>query len=383
MQVFKTFFKILRKNKHTMIIYIAIYIVLTLIMSSNGAESNTTNFSQVSLDIGVENRDKGELGSALVEYISRKNNIKDIPKEREALLDEMYYREIQYVLVIPEDFTEKFLAGEREEVIEGTVVPGNGTAFLAEMEIEEFLKTLGMYVDGGFEPARAAEQALLDMEQETQVEFLNQEDGKERPKASYYFQFIPYIFLCMMIMSLSIVLMKFNQKDVDARNKCSAMSFTKRNLQMVLGSIGVMLTEYGLFMILAWGMYPDYMESIQGFLSALNSLMYMLVCLSIAFLVSRLAKNDGELNMIANVLGLAFSFLGGAFVPMEIMNEGIKKVSKFFPSYWYTVSNEAIWKLESLADAGEIYRNILVTGAFGVAVIAAAMAFNRLKARTA
>ena len=67
MQVFKTFFKILRKNKHTMIIYIAIYIVLTLIMSSNGAENDTTNFSQVSLDIGVENRDKGELGSALVE----------------------------------------------------------------------------------------------------------------------------------------------------------------------------------------------------------------------------------------------------------------------------------------------------------------------------
>lgn len=383
MQVFKAFFKILNRNKMAMVIYIGIYMALTIVMSSSGASSDTSNFSQVSMEIGVDNQDKGELGNALVEYLSRENNIKDIPTEREELLDAMYYREMQYVLVIPENFTQNFLSGEREEALEGTVVPGNNTAFLAEMEINEFLKTLGMYVDGGFAPDKAAEQTLLDMQKESRVEFLNQENTGAKPAAYYYFQFIPYIFLCVMIVSLSAVLMAFNDKDMDARNKCSAMSFSKRNFQMILGSIGIMLLEYAFFMGVALVMYPDYMKSVNGMLSAWNALVYMLVCLSIAFFVGRLVQNYAELNMIANVIGLAFSFLGGTFVPLEIMSEGIKKVSGFVPSYWYTVANEAIWKVESLADAGDLYKNFLMTGAFAVAVFAAAMVVNRLKARTA
>lgn len=383
MQVFKAFFKILNRNKLAMVIYIGIYMALTIIMSGSGASSDTSDFSQVSMEIGVDNQDKGELGKALVEYLSKENNIKDIPKEREELLDAMYYREMQYVLVIPEDFTERFLAGEREEVLEGTVVPGNNTAFLAEMEVNEFLKTLGMYVDGGFAPDKAAEQALLDMQEEARVEFLSQENAREKPAAYYYFQYIPYIFLCVMLVSLSAVLMAFNDKDMDARNKCSSMSFFQRNLQMILGSIGIMLLEYAFFMVLTLVMYPDYMKSVAGILSAVNALVYMLVCLSIAFFVGRLVRNNGELNMIANVIGLAFSFLGGAFVPLEIMSEGVKRVSRFVPSYWYIMSNDAIWKVESLADAGDIYKNFLMTGAFAVAVIAAAMVVNRLKARSA
>lgn len=383
MQVFKAFFKILNKNKLSMMIYLGIYMALTIVMTQSASESDTTDFSQVSMDIGVDNQDKGELGEALVEYLSKENNIKDIPKEREELLDTMYYREMQYVIVIPEDFTEKFIAGEREEALEGTVVPGNSTAFLAEMEVDEFLKTLGMYVDGGFSPDKAAEQTLLDMQKESRVEFLSREDAKEKPSAYYFFQYVPYIFLCIMLVSLSVVLMAFNDKDMDARNKCSSMSFFQRNLQMILGSIGIMLLEYAFFMVLAFVMYPDYMKSVAGVLSAVNALVYMLVCLSIAFFVGRLARNDGELNMMANVIGLSFSFLGGAFVPLEIMSEGVKKVSKFVPSYWYVIANNDIWKVESIKDAGDIYKNFLMTGAFAVAVIAAAMVVNRLKARSA
>lgn len=382
MQVFKAFFKILNKNKLAMLIYGVIYLVLMLAMSGSGAEADTSDFSQVSLDIGVENRDTGEFGRALTEYLSKDNTIKEVPTEREELLDAMYYRELEYVLVIPEDFTEKFMTGEREDVLEGTIVPGNGTAFLAETEIDEFLQTLGMYVDGGYTPEQAAEQTLADMQKEVEVRFLSNADVQERPGASYFFQYLSYIFLCMMLMSLSIVLMRFRQKDMDARNKCSAMSFTKRNFQMILGSIGIMLMEYAFFMIVACIVYPDFMGSMKGWLSALNAFVYMLVCLGIAFFVARLVKNSGELNMIANVLGLAFSFLGGAFVPLELMSEGIKKVSKFTPTYWYIVSNNAIWKLESMEKAGEIFENMLITGLFAVAMIAAAMMLNRLRARS-
>ena len=381
MQVFKAFFKILNKNKTTMIVYMVVYLALAFILSFNGQKSDTSNFSQVCMEIGVDNQDKGKLGEALVSYLEKKNDIKDIPKEREELLDAMYYRNIQYVLIIPEDFTEKFLAGERDGVLEGTVVPGNNTAYLAGMEIDEFLQNLGMYIDGGYDPEQAAQQTLDTMSKESKVEFLSVSDKEEKPAAAYYFNYIPYIFLCVMVVSLSNVLMIFNEKNLDARNRCSAMSFFQRNLQMILGSVGIMLLEYGIFMVVALIMYPNYMGSFRGILSMGNALAFMLVCLSIAFLVGRQAKDDAQLNMFANVVGLAFSFLGGVFVPVDLMNKGMQKVAKYVPSYWYVSSNNNIWKIKSLSEAGDIYRNWLVMLAFAVAVFAIALMINRLKAR--
>lgn len=381
MQVFKAFFKILNKNKTTMLVYMVIYLALIFMYSFNGQKNDTSDFSKVSMEIGVENRDNGKLGEALVSYLEKGNEIKEIPKGREELLDAMYYRDIQYVLIIPEDFTEKFLAGERDEVLEGTVVPGNNTAYLAEMEIDEFLQNLGMYIDGGYELKQAAQKTLDNMEKESKVEFLNVEDSETKPTAAYYFDYIPYIFLCVMVVSLSGVLMIFNEKDLDARNRCSSMSFFQRNLQMILGSVGIMLLEYGVFMAVAWIMYPDYMGSVRGILSMGNALIFMLVCLSIAFLAGRQAKDDGQLNMIANIVGLAFSFLGGVFVPIELMNKGMQKVAKFVPSYWYVSSNNDIWKIKSLSEAGDVYRNYLVMLAFAGALLAVAMMLNRLRAR--
>lgn len=383
MQVFKAVFKIINRHKVSVIIYMAIFFALILIISSNGAENDQTNFSKVSLEIGMDNRDEGELGAALMEFISRDNEIKEVPSDHEELLDAMYYQEVEYVLVIPEDFTEKFLKGERDGVLQGTVVPGSNVNYLTETEINKFLGTLGMYVDGGFTLEEAVNQTLADMEEESKVEFLDASDGQEKPVAYYYFQYLPYIFLCILLISLGEILMAFNKKDMEARNKCSSMTFTQRNMQMILGSIGLALMEYLLFMVVAFVMYPDYMCSIRGLLSALNALVYLLVSLSIAFFAGRLAKNDGELNMMANVIGLGFSFLGGIFVPLEIMSEGVRNVAKFIPAYWYVQSNDMIYKMESLTGAGEIFRNCLVILAFAIAVLAAALVVNRMKARTA
>ena len=382
MQVFKAFFKILNKNKLSMVIYVAIFFALSLQFTQSGQENSKTIFSETELYVAVDNKDKGEMGKALKQYLSEKNVIKEVPEEREKLLDDMYYEDIDYVLMIPEDFSEKFMSGERENVLSGTSVPGTNSAYLIENEISEFMKTLGMYVDGGFDENEAALQTLSGMKGESRVAFLSEDDSIEKPSAFYYFQYIPYIFICVMINGLSVVLMAFGNKDVDARNKCSAMSFAKRNAQMVLGSVCMMLMLCALFVGAACVLYPDFMCGVKGILSACNTLIYAFFCVSMAFLVGRVTKNSGQLQIISNVVGLAFSFLGGVFVPMELMSDGIKNISKFVPAYWYVCSNEKIWKLNSFHGAGDIYMNFLVIGTFSIAVLAAAMTINRLKARS-
>lgn len=380
MQVFKAFFKIINKNKVSVLVYVGIFFGLSLMLSGARQKNDKTQFSQTSLKIALENRDQGKLGDGLLEYLSGKNEIKKIPEKREELLDAMYYEELDYVLVIPEDFSRLFMAGERDGLLEGIITPGSTTASLAETEISQFLTTLAMYTDSGYQEAEAAERTLKIMQKDSKVEFLDAKVGKM--PAVYYFQYLPYIFICVMIISLGVVLMAFGKKDMDARNKCSAMSFTNRNMQMVLGSIILMIMEYILFMGMAVILYPDYMMGIQGALSAANAFAFMLLSLGIAFLVGRLVKNMDALNMISNVLGLGFSFLGGIFVPLEIISEDVKKVSKFIPSYWYTISNESIQKIDSIQQAGPVIQNILVLLGFTAAILAAALVVNRMKARS-
>ena len=65
MQVFKAFFRILYKNKASLLMYIAIYLGITLIVSNVMQEDGKTEFSRISLDIGLKNEDKGCLGKSL------------------------------------------------------------------------------------------------------------------------------------------------------------------------------------------------------------------------------------------------------------------------------------------------------------------------------
>ena len=91
MQVFKAFFKLLNKHKSAIFVYTGIFFAITMLMTSSGQSTEKKQYSQVELTIGVENSDKGELGAALVDYLSTHNKIKELPKEKEELIDAMYY----------------------------------------------------------------------------------------------------------------------------------------------------------------------------------------------------------------------------------------------------------------------------------------------------
>lgn len=382
MQVFKVFFKVLSKNKMSLIIYIAIYLSITILISNVTMQTGGgMDFSKSSVKIGVENEDEGILGEALTEYLTEHNEIQKVPADREALQDAMYYREIEYVLLIPEDFTEKFAAGERDNLLEGTVVSGSSASYLVETEMEQFLRTTAMYLEGGFGIEQAVESSLEDMKLESEVSFLEEEDAQVLGGEFYYFQYLAYVFLCMMIIGIGSVLKVFKNKDLDARNKCSAMSFFSRNVQMILGSMVYMLFVYACYMVMACFFCGDYMWSVKGVLSAINALIFITLCLSVAYFAGNFAKNTAELNLVSNIFGLGFSFLGGVFVSLDIMSDGVKKVSKFIPSYWYVTAHNEIQKVKGFADAGKIYQCYLIVLVFALAFFAAGMLVNRMKTR--
>ena len=78
MQVFNAFFKVLNKNKGQLVLYVVIYLSITLLMGNMAQDNEEQVFSGISLDIGVENEDQGMLGEALVEYLNGSHNLREI-----------------------------------------------------------------------------------------------------------------------------------------------------------------------------------------------------------------------------------------------------------------------------------------------------------------
>lgn len=382
MQVFKAFFKILNRNKTSLLMYTIIYLAITVITMHAMQEEDVTGFSEISLDVGVENRDTGNMGRTLVEYLESRHQIQKVPKEKEDLQDAMYYEELDYVLIIPEDFTEKFEQGETEGVLEGTVVPGSSAAYLMEHKIESFLKIASMYRSGGFEVEEAAKRASEDMEEKGQVEFLEKNGGQRLPGGFYFFQYLPYVFVVMMILGLGVAMKEFQEKNLAARNKCSAMSFFKQNGQIFLGCMVYMMMVYLVFMVMACGSVGDYMMSLQGVLSAANALIFMFCSLSVAWFAAQFAYNAAILSIMSNVFGLAFSFLGGVFVSLELMGERGQQMAKFVPSYWYVMANREIQKMTSFSEAKELFPFFLMVLVFTLAFFSLGLLVNRMRVKS-
>ena len=48
------------------------------------------------------------------------------------------------------------------------------------------------------------------------------------------------------------------------------------------------------------------------------------------------------LSGLLNVIGLGTCFLGGVFVPQEILPDEVLKVAHYIPTYWYIKMNDLI-----------------------------------------
>ncbi len=379
MIIFKAFFKILKKNLTGIALYVVIYLAITVFVSVTSTERADEVFSKEAMDIGLENRDQGRLGAALAGYLGQSNAVKKIPESREELCDAMYYREIDYVLKIPEDFTERFGAGEREGLIEGTDVPGSAASFFVEHEVDGFLKTVGMYLDAGIGMERALQLAEEDMGVRADVSFLSRDDARQMPVGYYYFQYLPYVFISIMVLGVGAAMMSFQDRDMDGRNKCASMPFFSRNLQIFLGCAAFTAAVDAVFLGMACGSCAEYLFSAKGALSAVNAVIFSICALSLAWFLSGFLKNQETIVGFSNLAGLSFSFLGGVFVPMDVMGETARQIARFVPSYWYEKANGEIQKAGGLADAGQIWLDFLAVAMFALAFFSMGLLARRMK----
>lgn len=111
----------------------------------------------------------------------------------------------------------------------------------------------------------------------------------------------------------------------------------------------------------------------------LNTLVMMAVALSLSYLIGLFVKNSNMLSGIANILSLGMCFLCGVFVPMNIMDRNVLKVSQFLPVYWYENVNETLGSYSHLTGeaAVSVWKGIGLEAMFAVVFVCMILAVTR------
>lgn len=350
MTVFKGFLLITKRNIHMMFLYIAIFLTIAIsVQKMTGG--NQSGFAQESLNIAVIDRDGGKLARGLADYLAQYHTLVDLPDDPSVIQDRMFYREVYYIVTIPEDFEDRCLYGE--ELLPVTKIPGSNSGFYVDQQINTFLNDVRVMAASGFSLADAVAEVIDNSKDTAQVTMLDKNGfGGEQPLHAVMFQFIPYILISILCYSLGSIMIAFHNPDVKRRMMCSAIPVRRQNHQLVLGYVLVGIIVWLICTLMPFLLYrEDFVNDPNMPYYLVNSFLMTLVALSLAFLVSTLISRNELISAVVNVISLGMSFLCGVFVDLDILGKGVRTFAQFLPVYWYELANNLLAGNQSLSRA--------------------------------
>lgn len=343
MIVFKTFLKVLNKCKMTIIIYTVMLIVFGALNMQTS--DNSTSFVASKPDVLIINNDVDEgITKDLIKYITDNSNIVQISDNDEAREDALFYRDVNYIIYIPENFRDDFLNGKNPEIeVKST---GDYQSAFAQMLLERYVKIAKVYVQNIDNEDELIAKVNETISQKAEVEMTSKLDTNSLTKASFYYNFASYSLLAGCVYVICLILSSFRDEKIRKRTVISSMNYKTHNRQLLLSNMLFAVVLWVFYVIVSFIMVGDLMFTVHGVVYMVNSLVFTMCALSIAFLIGNLITNKEAINGIVNVVALGSSFLCGAFVPAEWLPDAVLKIAHVLPTYYYINSNDRLKMLE-------------------------------------
>lgn len=369
--------RIIKKNTGLILLYLCIFFGVATALQAAAGKENYTSYESEKIKIGVVDKDHGTLAEGLIKWLENTHHVTRMEDDREKMQEELFYRNVEYIVVIPENFYESCMVNG--ESISVTKVPGSYSAYYVDQQLESCLNTMRTYLKAGFTQEEAAD-AILN-EKSGKVTMLDTDgNGGSAPDYIYYFRYVPYLFLAVLCYVMGYVLMAFKKGDIPKRMQASAVSSRRQSMEGLLAMFVMGGGLWGISMLGTLIMYGKKFlgsETLRYYM--LNALVMMAVALSLSYLIGLFVKNSNMLSGIANILSLGMCFLCGVFVPMSVMDRNILKVSQFLPVYWYETVNETLGSYSHLTEeaAASVWKGIGLEALFAVAFICMILAVTR------
>lgn len=345
MIVFNTVLKIVSKYKFTIILYT---VMLVFFGGMNfKTNNNSINYVATRPDVFIINHDE-DIGITkdLIDYLDKNTNIKNLDNNDESISDALFYRDVSYIIYIPENFRNDFLNGKNPKINIKSTKEYN--SILAENLLDNYIKIASIYRNNMLSEEDLIQRINKTINVSTQVEVTSKLDTDTLSQVTLYFNFLNYCILAGCVYVICLLLFSFKEKNIHKRMIISSTNYKDLNRKLLI-SMGIISFVLWIFYIaLAFILLGFAVISKHGIIYIINSLMFMICALTLAFLIGNIINSKTAINGIINVVALGSSFLCGAFVPMEWLPDSVLALAHVLPSYWYIKTNELLKTMEIL-----------------------------------
>lgn len=378
MIVFKTILKILNKLKGMLILYTVMLILITALTQTS--DNNITKFEESKPDILIINKDEhSDLTNNFVKYLAKHANLADIDiNAEEKINDALFYRDVNYVIYIPKNFTNDIL--QDKEPIMNYKSTNDESASYSQMLVNKYIKTALIYKDY-YQANDLIKKINETLSTNTNVKIKTHLDTSKVSAAIRYFNFLNYAFLAGCVYCISMILASLKEENVNKRTIISSYSLRKYNRIVLLSNACVIFLMWLFYMILSFILFKKLMVSFNGILYMINSLVFAFCGLTIGFLIGNITQNKNAIGGIVNVVALGSSFLCGCFVPISYLPNYVLKIAKILPSYYFVTNNELTKSIEifSWSSIKPLFINNIVIICFGILFIIITNFINKKK----
>lgn len=346
MTVFKAFLKVLKQCKVPVIIYSVMLIVFGVLNMKTS--DSTVSFTASKPDILIVNNDKDSiLAEALVRYMEENcNPVTDISDSPEEISDALFYRNVNYVIYIPDGFGNDIMTGG-EPVIE-IKASGDYQSSYAELLLSRYIGTLKAYAERLDDERQIADSVKATLSVQSNVEVTSALDSDAVSNAAFYYNFASYSILAGCIYVICLIMSSFKNENISKRTAVSSMSTVRLNRQLLLSNGLFAVSLWLVYVLISFAVAGEAMTTAHGAVFALNSFIFTVCALTIAFLIGNAVTNKNAINGIVNVVALGSAFLCGAFVPPEWLPDTVLKIAHILPSYWFINTNQLMKETETV-----------------------------------
>lgn len=385
MQVFKTYFKILKKQRVPIIIYSVMFLAITVAITSNIKVQNQ-QFAASKVKTMVINEDgQNEFIDGFLNYLGQYVTFVEPKDDVNDRKDMLFFNEVTYILTIPKGFTDQFLKDGTDSLVKETV-PNSPESISVDSAVNNYLNMAKVYLKhvpnidlkdlNTFITNNLHEQTPVTVEVKVQdaVTYSNNFNMN-------FFNYLGYIMISCFIIGVSVVMFSFNELDIRRKHSASPMTSKSMNLQLIFANFVFIITYMALFMIAGYMLNKDRMINTNTWLTWLNALVFAISVLSISYLIGNAVTNRSAVQAISTALSLSLAFISGIFVPQEFLSASVLKAASFTPAYWYVKANTAIVGITSLKwdQISDILGYMGIELGFAVAIFSISLVVSKRK----
>ena len=340
MTIFKTYWKIVKKN----IGIIILYTVMLLVFGTMNLKANKNSFEFISSkpDIIIVNNSSGIITDNLISYLKTNANVKNITNEND-IDDAVFFRDANYVIYIPKEFENKIENGKEFNI---DIKTNNSyDSYIASELLNKYLDVFSKYMNLYNDKILAIQK--LDNTLNKKADVVIENKTSLNSKTSLFYNFSSYSIMAIVIYIICLVLSSFNDEKISKRTNVSGMNYKTFNNYLYISSFTFTFIIFIVYLILSFLILKSSILNINGILYSLNMFIFFIVSFTMAILISNLVKSKGAISGVVNVISLGSAFLCGAFIPVKYMPSFALKIAHIFPTFYFIDNNEYIASIQN------------------------------------